>query len=206
MTVNPTYRTRELFFVRRAVDRRRRVALDSNGASRFHTTSVANVAELIRLAAEHPRAQSGDPSRRGSVGLAGDRRGARARVRARRHPRQRLGAPRSLLHLPFYGDVGEEDVRIAGSPHGTAPGSTAATSAQPPSIRVLPGRLCRRLPQRCPIAESCSASRRRKAGTSARTRSATSRSGRSAGGAVASRVSRWASATTCKASARLPAA
>src|SRR5512132_3621210 len=46
------------------------------------------------------------------------------------------------------------------------------------------------------MAESCSARRRRKAGTCARRRSATLRSGRTAGGAVASRVSRWASATT----------
>jgi nucleoside-diphosphate-sugar epimerase len=42
---------RELFFVKRAVDGRRRVALAWNGESRFHTTSVANLAELIRLAA-----------------------------------------------------------------------------------------------------------------------------------------------------------
>src|SRR5947207_2100669 len=47
---------RELFFVKRAVDGRRRVALAWNGESRFHTTSVPNLAELIRLAA----AQAGD--------------------------------------------------------------------------------------------------------------------------------------------------
>jgi nucleoside-diphosphate-sugar epimerase len=55
---------RELFFVKRAVDGRRRVALAWNGESRFHTTSVANLAELIRLAAAHPgdRAlNAGDP-------------------------------------------------------------------------------------------------------------------------------------------------
>jgi nucleoside-diphosphate-sugar epimerase len=45
---------RELFFVKRAFDGRRRVALASNGESRFHTTSVANLAELIRLAAAQP--------------------------------------------------------------------------------------------------------------------------------------------------------
>jgi nucleoside-diphosphate-sugar epimerase len=45
---------RELFFVRRALDDRRQVVLVSNGESRFHTTSVANLAELIRLAAEQP--------------------------------------------------------------------------------------------------------------------------------------------------------
>ena len=45
---------RELFFVQRAVDGRRRVALAWNGESRFHTTAVANLAELIRLAAAQP--------------------------------------------------------------------------------------------------------------------------------------------------------
>jgi nucleoside-diphosphate-sugar epimerase len=45
---------RELFFVKRAVDARRRVALAWKGESRFHTTSVANLAELIRLAAAQP--------------------------------------------------------------------------------------------------------------------------------------------------------
>ena len=55
---------REVFFVKRAVDGRRRVALAWNGDSRFHTTSVTNLAELIRLAATKPgdRAlNAGDP-------------------------------------------------------------------------------------------------------------------------------------------------
>ncbi|HEY3550867.1 MAG TPA: NAD-dependent epimerase/dehydratase family protein [Gaiellaceae bacterium] len=55
---------REIFFVKRAVDGRRRVALAWDGESRFHTTSVANLAELIRLAAAQPgdRAlNAGDP-------------------------------------------------------------------------------------------------------------------------------------------------
>jgi nucleoside-diphosphate-sugar epimerase len=55
---------RELFFVKRAHDGRRRVALAWNGESQFHTTSVANLAELIRLAAAQPgdRAlNAGDP-------------------------------------------------------------------------------------------------------------------------------------------------
>lgn len=47
---------REVVFAKRAVDGRRRVAIAFRGESRFHTTSVANLAELIRLAA----AQSGD--------------------------------------------------------------------------------------------------------------------------------------------------
>lgn len=55
---------REVFFVKRAVDGRRRVVLAWNGESQFHTTSVANLAELIRLAADTPgdRAlNAGDP-------------------------------------------------------------------------------------------------------------------------------------------------
>ena len=55
---------RELFFVKRAVDGRRRVALAFDGESRFHTTSVANLAELIRLAATQPGDRAlngGDP-------------------------------------------------------------------------------------------------------------------------------------------------
>lgn len=55
---------RELFFVRRALDGRREVVLVSNGGNRFHTTSVANLAELIRLAAEKPGSRvlnCGDP-------------------------------------------------------------------------------------------------------------------------------------------------
>ena len=45
---------RELFFVKRAFDGRRRVVLAWNGESRFNTTSVANLGELIRLAAAQP--------------------------------------------------------------------------------------------------------------------------------------------------------
>jgi nucleoside-diphosphate-sugar epimerase len=55
---------RELFFVKRAVDGRRRVGLAWSGESRFHTTSVANLAELIRLAAAQPGNRAlncGDP-------------------------------------------------------------------------------------------------------------------------------------------------
>jgi nucleoside-diphosphate-sugar epimerase len=55
---------REIYFAKRAVDGRRRVAIAFRGESRFHTTSVANLAELIRLAAAKPgdRAlNAGDP-------------------------------------------------------------------------------------------------------------------------------------------------
>lgn len=55
---------RELHFVKRVVDGRRRVVLVSNGESRFHTVSSENVAELIRLAARAPGDRvlnAGDP-------------------------------------------------------------------------------------------------------------------------------------------------
>jgi nucleoside-diphosphate-sugar epimerase len=63
---------REVFFAKRAVDGRRRVALAWKGESQFHTTSVANLAELIRLAAAKPgdRAlNAGDPDPPTTLGI-----------------------------------------------------------------------------------------------------------------------------------------
>ncbi|MFE6591990.1 NAD-dependent epimerase/dehydratase family protein [Streptomyces sp. NPDC057781] len=45
---------RELYFVKRNLDARRRRVLAYGGASRFHPASVHNIAELIRLAAPRP--------------------------------------------------------------------------------------------------------------------------------------------------------
>jgi nucleoside-diphosphate-sugar epimerase len=45
---------RELFFVKRVLDGRRAVVLVSKGESRFHTTSLANLAEVVFLAATSP--------------------------------------------------------------------------------------------------------------------------------------------------------
>jgi nucleoside-diphosphate-sugar epimerase len=45
---------REWHFVKRALDRRPHLVLADRGRSVFHTTSVANLAELIRLAADRP--------------------------------------------------------------------------------------------------------------------------------------------------------
>jgi nucleoside-diphosphate-sugar epimerase len=56
---------REWFFVKRVRDGRRHVVLVSRGQSRFHTTSVDNLAELIRLALENPADRilnCGDPN------------------------------------------------------------------------------------------------------------------------------------------------
>jgi nucleoside-diphosphate-sugar epimerase len=55
---------RELFFVKRVLDGRRYVPLAYRGESRFHTTSVENLAELVWLAAERPGTRAlncGDP-------------------------------------------------------------------------------------------------------------------------------------------------
>ncbi|MFC3577051.1 NAD-dependent epimerase/dehydratase family protein [Streptomyces yaanensis] len=48
---------RELYFVKRALDRRVRRILAYSGRSRFHPASVRNIAELIRLAAARPGAR-----------------------------------------------------------------------------------------------------------------------------------------------------
>jgi len=56
---------REWFFVKRVLDGRRVVVLAHRGSGRFHTTSVANLAELVRLAAHRPGTRvlnAGDPS------------------------------------------------------------------------------------------------------------------------------------------------
>ncbi|MDT0610928.1 NAD-dependent epimerase/dehydratase family protein [Streptomyces lancefieldiae] len=45
---------RELYFVKRNLDGRRRRVLAYGGASRFHPASVRNIAELVRLAAPRP--------------------------------------------------------------------------------------------------------------------------------------------------------
>jgi nucleoside-diphosphate-sugar epimerase len=55
---------REWYFGKRALDRREVVVLAYRGESVFHTTSVANLAELIRLAADRPGRRvlnAGDP-------------------------------------------------------------------------------------------------------------------------------------------------
>jgi nucleoside-diphosphate-sugar epimerase len=45
---------REWHFLKRALDGRTHVLVDHAGASRFHTVSVDNIAELVRLAADRP--------------------------------------------------------------------------------------------------------------------------------------------------------
>jgi nucleoside-diphosphate-sugar epimerase len=65
--------SREWYFVKRILDGRPAVVLARRGASRFHTTSAENLAELIRLAARRPRRRvlnCGDPSAPSAVEIA----------------------------------------------------------------------------------------------------------------------------------------
>jgi nucleoside-diphosphate-sugar epimerase len=63
---------REWHFVKRALDGRRVVLLADRGQSLFHTTSVANLAELVLLAAERPAnriVNCGDPEPPSVLGI-----------------------------------------------------------------------------------------------------------------------------------------
>jgi nucleoside-diphosphate-sugar epimerase len=64
---------RELHFVKRVLDGRRVVPLAHRGETRFHTTSVENLAELIWLAGERPGTRilnCGDPDPPTALGIA----------------------------------------------------------------------------------------------------------------------------------------
>ncbi|MFS0691315.1 NAD-dependent epimerase/dehydratase family protein [Streptomyces nitrosporeus] len=64
---------RELYFVKRVLDGRRRRVLAFGGRSRFHPVHVSNVAELIRLAALRPGTRvlnAGDPEAPTVAGIA----------------------------------------------------------------------------------------------------------------------------------------
>lgn len=66
--------SREWFFVKRALDRQSFVLLAFRGQSVFHTTSVLNLAELVRLAAENPGTRvlnCGDPDPPSVLRIAG---------------------------------------------------------------------------------------------------------------------------------------
>lgn len=45
---------REWWFLKRLLDGRRRIPLSDRGENRFHTSATANIAELVRVAAEQP--------------------------------------------------------------------------------------------------------------------------------------------------------
>jgi nucleoside-diphosphate-sugar epimerase len=68
-----TKHSREWYFVQRALDGRRAVILANRGESRFNTTSVANIAELVALTARRPRSRAlncADPDPPTAVGIA----------------------------------------------------------------------------------------------------------------------------------------
>jgi len=68
-----TKHSREWYFVQRALDGRQAVVLARRGESRFHTASVANIAELIALASRRPRSRAlncADPSPPTAVEIA----------------------------------------------------------------------------------------------------------------------------------------
>jgi nucleoside-diphosphate-sugar epimerase len=92
---------RELFFVKRILDGRRRVVLVSNGASRFHPVSADNIAELIRLAAARPgdRAlNAGDPDPPTTLEIC------QAVSAAMDYHLQPVPVPQSELELPRLGN------------------------------------------------------------------------------------------------------
>jgi nucleoside-diphosphate-sugar epimerase len=64
---------REWHFVKRVLDGRRLIVLADRGESLFHTTSVANLAELVRLACEQPGTRvlnCGDPDPPTALGIS----------------------------------------------------------------------------------------------------------------------------------------
>jgi len=64
---------REWHFVKRALDGRRTILLARRGTGLFHTTSVENLAEVVRLAAQRPHSRvvnSGDPEPPTAVEIA----------------------------------------------------------------------------------------------------------------------------------------
>lgn len=84
---------REWFFIKRVLDKRPFVLLADEGETVFHTTSVHNVAELVRLAAENPghgAFNCGDPD------PPNTRRIARSIATVMKHDWEEVLLPRSL--------------------------------------------------------------------------------------------------------------
>jgi nucleoside-diphosphate-sugar epimerase len=89
---------REWFFVKRALDRRPFVLLAHEGMSFFHTTSVHNLAELVRLAAQRPGTRvlnCGDPDPPNVLRIA------RRIATALGHERGEIPIPPELSEEPF---------------------------------------------------------------------------------------------------------
>jgi nucleoside-diphosphate-sugar epimerase len=114
---------RELFFVRRILDGRRSAILVSNGESRFHTTSVENLAEMIRLAAANPGTRvlnCGDPESPTTREIG------EAISRAMNAELELVGIPESGLERPELGNPWGVPRPFLLDMH--APSATSATS------------------------------------------------------------------------------
>lgn len=125
---------REWFFLKRALDARTHVLIDYDGASRFHTVSVENIAELVRLAAERPGDRvlnCGDPDppttldiARAAWAFAGREPPIEVLLAGAANPEECGGTPWSLPH-PFV-----VDTTAAKKELGYAPAITYAESVR----------------------------------------------------------------------------
>ena len=115
--------SREWYFVKRVLDRRRVVVLAHRGESRFQPTSVHNLAELIRLAAERPGRRllnCGDPDAPTLLEIARHIAAAMkhewSEVLAPGHPKGGVGDnPWGVPH-PFVLDMAEAEFEVGYRP------------------------------------------------------------------------------------------
>jgi nucleoside-diphosphate-sugar epimerase len=115
--------SREWYFVKRALDGRRVVVLAHRGASRFQPTSVHNLAELIRLAAERPGRRllnCGDPEAPtvAEIGrhIATATNGEWSEVLLPGPPRESVGANPWAVPHPFVLDMAEAEFEVGYRP------------------------------------------------------------------------------------------
>jgi hypothetical protein len=119
---------REWFFLKRALDGRTHVLIDYGGASRFHTVSVENIAELVRLAAQRPADRilnCGDPdppttleNARAAWAHAGREPPVEVLLEGAADPEECGGTPWSIPYPFLVGTTaGQEGARIRGGHH-----------------------------------------------------------------------------------------
>lgn len=126
--------SREWFFVKRLLDGRRVVVLAHRGESRFHTTSVENLAELVCLAAERPGGRvlnCGDPEPPSVVEIGRAIAAALGRelveVLLPGPPVDGLGENPWAVPRPFVVDMNEAELELGYRPVTTYPKAVAAT-------------------------------------------------------------------------------
>jgi nucleoside-diphosphate-sugar epimerase len=127
---------REWFFLKRALDGRTHVLIDYGGASRFHTVSVENIAELVRLAAERPANRilnCGDPDPPTTLEVAhaawthvGRRPPVEVLLEGAADPEECGGTPWSIPH-PFLVDTRAAKKELGYEPATTYADSVSAT-------------------------------------------------------------------------------